>query len=331
MTLGLFAPGLRRLCALATLLALLTLAPDSFAQSLEEEIRDEIRDQVSRGGFAQAVQSLTGFAALPGVSAANFTVGGNETTSDADIDKYNLPLSRQFSEIGVAGGDLYAELTLAYLNFDQSGELARGVRQQLDINSLSAIGGLGLGFALGPWTTLRPIALFGYSHIEDSGGFSGSDSALLNSVLDGILTDFILDSALFGGALEVEHRRPLGENLNFFGRARYNQLFVDTFEASDPSLEASSDFGVFTAHLEVNGPTGATVGGRQLRWIGYVANSSFTESAGTGIEFFFELGGGIELVDRSVIRGIEGVSLRASGIVGQKSVTGWSVYAQLEF
>jgi hypothetical protein len=49
-----------------------------------------------------------------------------------------------------------------------------------------------------------------------------------------------------------------------------------------------------------------------------------------GLDYFFELGGGLEIVDRDVVAGIEGVSLRASQITGD-GVTGFPPGAQLEF
>jgi len=42
------------------------------------------------------------------------------------------------------------------------------------------------------------------------------------------------------------------------------------------------------------------------------------------------LGGGIELEDDTLLRGLEGVSLRASALVGER-VTGWSLGISLSF
>ena len=49
-----------------------------------------------------------------------------------------------------------------------------------------------------------------------------------------------------------------------------------------------------------------------------------------GFDYFFEFGGGLEIVDRGVVRGIDGISLRASYITGD-NVSGFSVGAHIEF
>lgn len=286
-------------------------------------------------GFGEAIQGLTGFASFPGVSAANFTVGGGDDTSDADIGKFNLPLSHQFSEIEAVGVAPYGELTFGLLRREQSGDLLVGTPLEAKVDSslksYSVIGGVGFGLAITETTTIRPIALLGYSRIEDDSDLSGPGAAVMEQVGDGFLFNWHVDTALYGGALEIEHTRMIGDDLGVSGTLRYNYLWANTFDASDSVLETISDFGVFTANLEVDGPTGLTPLGRELRWIGFVANSAFTESEGLDIEYFFEIGGGIEVVDRTVIEGIEGISLRASGIVGAQDVTGWSVSAKLEF
>jgi hypothetical protein len=311
----------------------ITTAPVS-AQSIDD-IRDELRRGADRVGFGEAIQGLTGFASFPGVSAANFTVGGGEDTSDTDISKYNLPLSHQFSAIGTARIAPYGELTFGYLRSQQSAEFLAGtpIEAKVDsrLKSYSVIGGVGPAFALTENTTLRPIALLGYSRIEDDSDLSGPSGAVVEEAGDGLLFNWHVNTALYGGALEIEHTRMIGEDVGISSTLRYNYLWANTFDASDPVLETISDFGVFTANLEVDGPTGLTPLGRQLRWIGFVANSAFTESEGLDIEYFFEIGGGIEVVDRTVIEGLEGISLRASAIVGAQDVTGWSVSAKLEF
>lgn len=315
-------------------LGLVTVAGPASAQSFDE-LRDQLRGEAVRRGLGESIQSVNAFAAVPGVSAAKFTVGGSDQTSDADIGKISLPLSYQFSDIGVADGELYTELTLGYMTIDESGEILPNTPQEMTLDialkSYSLIGGLGLGFPITERTVLRPIALVGYSRLEDEGDLSGPGATVLRPLTDGLLFNFTVDALLYGAALEVEHKRGIGTDLGLLVKLRYNHLFSDTFHASDPALEANSNFGVFTANAEVDGPTGATLLGRELRWIGFAANSTFTESQGTDIDFFFQLGGGIKVLDPTVIRGVQGVSLRVSGLIGEKEVTGYSVSAKLEF
>lgn len=214
-------------------------------------------------GFADTIQGLTGFASFPGVSAANFTVGGGEDTSDAEISKFNLPLSHQLSAIGASSVAPYGELTFGYLTDQQSADLLAGTPLETEadskLRSYSVIGGIGLGLVITEHTTLRPIALLGYSRIEDEADFSGPGAAVLEPATDGILFNWNVDTALYGGALEFEHTRVIADDFRVSGKLRYNHLWANTFDASDSVLKNISDFGVFTANVEVDGPTGLTL------------------------------------------------------------------------
>ena len=301
-------------------------------------LRDLLRRIVDGSHFADSVQGLTGFASLPGVSAANFTVDENASdASDTKMTKLVLPLAHEFTGVRLAGAVLRTELTLGYLKAEQhiddllaSTALASDVDS--DIEVLSAVAGLGLAFDLGARSRLRPLALAGYSRIEQDGTFSGPGAARLEDAADGILFNFTTNEALYGAAVELGHERGVGHDVEFTGSIRYNHLVVDTFAASDDVLETSGSFGVLTAYTQLDGPTGATALGRELRWIGYIANSSFpgSSSDALGFDYFFEFGGGVEMVDRAVLAGVEGLSLRGSALVGN-GVTGWSVAAKLEF
>ena len=102
---------------LGLILAVMTYAATATAQSANQ-IRDLLR---SSGGLgeenAEIIQGLTGFAVLPGVSTANFTVdSGSDLVSNADVRKMNLPLSHQFAVIDAlhAAGTPRSELTAYY-------------------------------------------------------------------------------------------------------------------------------------------------------------------------------------------------------------------------
>jgi hypothetical protein len=318
---------------------LLVLAGGSpgLAQSFDE-LREELRRAAASEHVGDLVQGLTGFAALPGVSAANFRIDA-EDPDDPVIDaaKFVLPLAHDFDRLGLFGQPLHGELTLGYFRAEQnSTESFRragfAAAADNDYSAISAVAGLGISFALTERLTLRPLLLAGYTYVEDDSDFSGPDGPVLDELTRGYLFNFQADVALLGAALQAEYRREFAGDLRFTGNVRYNQLHADTFAASDPVLETDSNYGVLTGFAQLDGPLGLRLLGHDLRWIGFLANSSFpgNQSAALGFDYFFELGGGIELVDREVVSGIEGVSLRGSALFGD-AISGWSVGLQLEF
>lgn len=314
------------------------LQPDPVAAQATDQIRDIFRDAARKAQVGEAAQALTGFSALPGVSAARFLIDDDsDGASDSKATKLLLPLAHEVEDIGPPGLSLHTELTLGYLELDQDiGDVASGtiLETSFDTRSqvFSAIGGLGVGYALGCCTTLKPMALIGYSRIEQDTDFSGPGAALLDAATDGILFNYTMDLALLGGAVEIADRRPLPHDLRFTGNLRYNHLYARAFRASDPVLETSSHFGVITGLAQLDGPTGAQAFGRDLRWIGFATHSSFPGNSdrALGFDYLFELGGGVEIVDREVVEGIEGLSLRAS-VLGGNGVIGWSAGFKLQF
>ena len=327
-----------RTVSLVIVLALMGLGMSSASAQSEGELREALRTAAEEVDYGSFVQGLTGFAALPGVSAANFTIQAEDPgISDVQASKIVLPLTYEFSDTRIFGYPLYTELTLGYFHADQQiDDFLSGVPAQAGVDSnvdtFSAVGGIGLTFDLDQHTTLRPLVLIGYSYISQDSKFSGPGGQILDAASDGFLFNLHENVALTGGAVELEHRRDVGSDLKLTGNIRYNQLFAETFQASDDLLETSGTFGVLTAFARLDGPLPFQAFGRDLRWITFASNSTLTgtSSRSIGFDYFFELGGGLEVVDDQVIRGIEGVSLQASALLGDR-VTGWSVGVQLEF
>jgi hypothetical protein len=318
----------------AALAAALLPACGAAAQSIEE-VRDQVRALVRQSDLGGELLGLSSFAALPGISAARFRTEGDQG-SDADIVRLVLPLPRQLAGPRLLGGTPYVEATLGYSKFEQSIRLdddgTDTTTIDRDLVLLSGLAGLGWGFEPFAGTVLRPIALLGYAYLSDDADCDGPQAEAIRLVTDGILLNISAQELLYGGAGELEHRQALPADLHLSATARYNHLRGTTLDASDDALDGDSDFGVFTAAATLDGPLPATAFGRDLRWLSFVTHSRFPGESGEtlGFRYFFEFGGGLEVIDRSVVAGIEGISLRASYITGD-DVTGLSIGAKLEF
>lgn len=302
-------------------------------QALVDALREAFRSEAARSDLGNAFQSLTVFGATPGISAATFHVDDG-SGADLDLNAIKLSPSRSF-HVGL-GVRPYVEGTFGYLSAEQTIRVLEGVEDAttaaVDIDAFTVLAGIGIEIPVARGTVIRPIGLIGYSRIEDSAKIRGAFAEELALAGGGIVFDVEIDSLLYGAALELEHARSFEGGITFNGTVRYNQLFDEVLDASDPVLESSGSFGVFTAGAEIDGPTGMTVFSRELRWIGFAANTYLPgeQNDALGFSFFFEIGAGIELVDREVISGIEGISLRGSGIIGD-NVTGWTAGLSVEF
>lgn len=284
-------------------------------------------------GLANLYQELSIIGTTPGISAANFRIG-NGSSDPLDIDSWKFTPSHAF-DIGIDGFRPYIEGTFSYLKSDQRLDLGYdgSVHNRLDLETytLSALGGFGAEFDIASGTILRPMALFGYSYSDNDASASGPLGSAFRRAGHGFLSDFKIRSLLYGGALELEQRHRWQSDVQLLASLRYDYLIDDSYRASDSALEGRNEFSVFTGSTELNGPTELSLFGLPLRWIGFISGSYLPDiKDNIGFDYFVEIGGGIELVDNDVIPGIDGVSLRGSGIVGD-GVDGWSVGLNAEF
>lgn len=332
ITTHLAVPG--RAAALAVLAGAAALAPPAAAQSeFVAELDRILTEEARRNDLGNAFQSLTIFGATPGITAAVFNV--EEDGETLDLSSYKVSPSHSFEP--VFGVRPYVEATLGYLNTDQTVGFDiipdAPTRAKIDVDTFTALGGAGVEIDLFAGTVARPIVLIGYSRTTSDARIRGPFAEEIDAAGRGVLFDVSINSLLVGGALELAHDSTLDGDIGLAATVRYNHLFDSVLSASDPVLESDGDFGVFTGGIEVDGPLeGATLFGRELRWIGFASSTWLPgeQSDALGFAYFFELGAGLELVDRTVIGGVEGLSLRGSFIVGE-NVTGWSAGFAIEF
>ena len=304
---------------LAALTALL-VSPTMVMADAMDQARATLSAKAGESGFGTAIQGVSAFGAVPTMS------------------RLNLPLSHVFDNITMGGAALYTELSLGYLKSSSDyNNLLHGSPLETDVDStiksFSLIPGIGLAVPLGEKFVFTPIVMVGWTRTEDDSSFAGRGAGTIEDATRGILFNFHTEDLLYGAALNLDYKDKMGADIDVEANLRFNQLFADTLSSTDSALDGTSNLGVLTGFLQFDGPTPFTVFDRGIRWIAFTGASSFFQDAPTGLgfDYFAELGGGIELVDKSIIKGVEGVSVRSSVIAGDNGLTGWSLGAQLEF
>jgi hypothetical protein len=326
-------PGKISAAALAVLI--LSSAGNAIAQqNLADELGQALRREARDSGQGSAFQALSIFDATPGVSTAVFNVDHSQPGTDLTLRTLQLPLRHEFAPV-VAGIRPYGELTLGYGNANETRDLDVAPPRQTKIDAkfdtYSVLTGIGATIPVVPRFSVRPIVLAGYSRLEGGASFKGPFATELKTASRGLIDELHIDTLLLGGALEAKVAWPLGDDMQLTADARYNQFYARNFNASEAVLETSDTFGVFTARTEVDGVAPLTIGGRATRWIAFVGATYLPGDLKEALDFdyFFEVGSGFGILDREIIEGIEGLSLRASLIVGQ-DVIGWSAGLSLD-
>ena len=326
----------RRIAGATLAVLVLSSASEAIAQqSLTDQIRQGLRDEAKATKQGSAFQSLSVFGATPGVSTAIFNVDHSEPGTDLTLRTLQLPLGHELAPV-FAGIRPYGELTLGYSNANETDDLDLAPPQQTtidaDFETYSVLSGVGATIPVVPYLSVRPILLAGYSRIDGDANFKGPLADELKTASSGLINDMSIDTLLLGGALQAKVAWPLDESIQFTGEARFNYFYARNFNASDSVLETSDLFGVVTARSEVDGPMPLTVVGRQTRWIAFAGATYLPGDLKDALDFdyFFEVGGGIAIVDREIVARVSGLSARASLIAGE-DVIGWSAGLSLDF
>jgi len=325
---------MRRRAASSAVAAVMGPAAPAAAQ-VDPRLRELVRNVARATGLGDQLQGVSAHTAVPGGSTARLLIDqGSET--DIKVDRRSLPLSYVFEEASVAGGKPWFEVTLGWSRLRQAFTVDAGAlgeaRIDNDITTLTAIGGAGLAFDVAKGLRITPIGLVGYGNIDDDARLTGPAADVLGEATRGIVLNFEADELPWGAAVQGDYVRPLPRDLELTARLRYNHLRAQTLDATDASLEGSSDFGVFTAFAQLDGPTGRELLGRDLRWIGFAANATSFGVAGEALGFdaLFAFGAGLELVTDDLLPIVETFSLRGSLVVGE-DVVGYAFGGQLEF
>ena len=307
-------------------------------QTITDIFRQSFREGAKESKLASGLQSLSIFSVTPGISAAVFHPDTEDSANDSEIQTYKIPFYYDFEPF-YAGVRPYTELTLSYVHVDEKDnfEVVPGQPSKLDadIDSYSALGGIGVTIPLYRDFSLRPILLAGYSRTDIDGTFRGPFSEELETASTNLIRNADTNAWLLGGALQLNLKKYFENRIEILTNVRYDYLYARTFAASDPVLESTDDFSILTSSAEISGPTPLTVFGRETRWIAFLGNTYLpgekdNRESGIGFDYFFEIGGGAAVIDPSIIKGIAGLGLRGSLIVGE-DVHGWSLGLSLEF
>jgi hypothetical protein len=225
-----FASLARRAGAAGLLLGLLA-APAAEAQSARPP------DVAEVNAFATFVVSAVGFSALPGISAAEFSLDlvGAE---NVDVTRLALPLERQWSLAGLEGAALHTEFTLSAFEARRSWPafLAGTIFEtsaRSTATAVSGVAGLGLAFPVGRGVTLTPLVTLGYGRLEDDTDFAGGGVDIIDRATRGRIFNISVEQVIWGPALQLDHARALPGDLGLSVRLRADAVLSETTAVSD--------------------------------------------------------------------------------------------------
>jgi hypothetical protein len=323
-------PTIRSLCSVALGLSLsATQSVPVCAQAVVQLPADPELD-VSPESVARAAIAAVNFTAAPGLAGANFHVDEEQGTQRDFVrgslgGAFDVTIRGRALDAFVGGALGTGKGDSKFLARDSEGE---EITFRADRSLVSLRGSGGVSLPITRYLKLQPYASLICAQFDTEFDASGNfDPDALPPVARVILQDHSFDAGGLALTLQMLYDRWWGSK-RFEVDASYTGLYTETFNESDPVLEASGWTRTFVALGRWSGATGWVTAGRPWRWNTYGSYTSFPgqEAEILGFDYYFEVGAGLDYEMNSKILGIFGLRMLglSLGLITGDNVDGYS-------
>ncbi len=271
------------------------MLPSAFGQLTPGEIdqlKVDIRDRLDDLNYYHTVASFVNLNLYPDISSSNFNINN---VGGSSINMIKIPFTL---DIGpehldwvpfIEGNFGYMK---SYSHFDSLesllGPIPPGGGQEpydetdADVNwtGYSALIGIGLKVPLSDAWSFRPSIDIAWSRFENETEFSGPGESYYQELLDGLATNWVLDTFTYVGSLRFDYEKKL-EKTVFHFTGKYSYMYTD-FRHDDHILNdyhVTND--IFTGQIDLKGPFGLSFKGNDLGWVLFFAHYRFEGEVGS--------------------------------------------------
>ena len=323
------------------LVFLLALAPNA-AKAQEapsqidiDEFRKLLAELLRQDDFANFLAGVLNVTISPDVAAANYDVTNN-SDSAREMSTFKIPLGTSFA-LSRPGWELVLSGNLGYL---QAKDEAFAVLTDYDLDTkfdikwtaYTAQGGLGLKVPVTKAVYLYPHAAVAYSYLKNRADYPSSRAKqLLDPLFNGIITDFDVQSMTYSAALGLGYEETLGV-VDVSLRGMFTYAYTDSFKQTHDVQSISEDTETLVVRLETRAPTGLSIAGHGVRWLGLAGYTTFfgPNRDALGFSYIAEVGLGFDIDISTENNFLDHIGLRGSYLFGD-DMTGWQVGLAYDF
>ncbi len=283
-------------------------ATSGFGQSLTPEELDrlkvEIRERLDDLHYYHTIASFVNLNLYPDISSSNYDI---DNTGGSSISMIKFPFTydigpEHFDWVPFIEGNF--SYMKAYSHFDSLesllGPIFPGGDQEpfdetdadMEWTGYSALIGIGLKVPISDAWSFRPSIDIAWSRFENKTDFSGPGGDSYQELLDGLATNWVLDTITYVGSLRFDFEKKLKKTVFHF-TGKYSHMYTD-FRHDDDIL---SDFNVtndiFTGQINLKGPFGLTFKENDLGWDLFFAHYHFAGEVGSlvgAVDYYNENG-----------------------------------------
>jgi hypothetical protein len=315
------------------LLFCLCLLPSAFGQLTPGEIdqlKVEIRERLDDQNYYHSVASFVNLNLYMDISSSNFDI---DNVGGSHINMIKIPFTY---DIGpehldwapfIEGNFSYMK---AYSHFDSLesllGPIPLGGGQEpydetdadLEWTGYSALIGIGLKVPLSDTWSFRPSIDIAWSRFENETEFSGPGESYYQELLDGLATNWVLDTVTYVGSLRFDYEKKL-EKTVFHFTGKHSYMYTDFRHDDDILNDYNVTNNIFTGQIDLKGPFGLSFKGNELSWDLFFAHYRFEGEVGSlvgAVDYYNENGFFIQTDFAKELLYISGLKLGLSYVWG---------------
>lgn len=290
------------------LLFCLFLLPYAFGQSLAPEeldhLKADIRERLDDLNYYHTVASFVNLNLYPDISSSNYDI---DNIGGSSISMIKFPFTYDVGPKDLdwvpflEGAFSYMKAYSSYDNlenilgrFDTSGDQKSLKETEADMEwtGFSALIGIGLKVPLSDTWSFRPSIDIAWSRFENETEFSGPGESYYQELLDGLATNWVLDTVTYVGSLRFDYEKKL-EKTVFHFTGKHSYMYTDFRHDDDILNDYNVTNNIFTGQIDLKGPFGLSFKGNELSWDLFFAHYRFEGEVGSlvgAVDYYNENG-----------------------------------------
>jgi hypothetical protein len=286
------------LCFLSNVLAQ-DLTPEEISQ-----LKAKIRERLDDLNYYHTVASFVNLNLYPDISSSKYDI---DNVGGSSISMIKLPITYDLGPEGwewkpfIEGNLSYMKAYSSYDNLESllgrfdTGENPNNLddtEADMEWTGYSALIGIGVKIPITQTWSFSPSMDLAWSRFENDTEFSGPGGADYQELLDGLATNWTLDTLTYVGSLRFDYEKELDEIvLHLIGK--YSHMYTDFRHDDDILNDFNVSNDILTGQIDLRGPLGYSFKDNDLGWDLFLAYHHFTGEVGSlvgAVDYYNEIG-----------------------------------------
>jgi hypothetical protein len=267
-------------------------------------LRANIYERLDDLNYYHSVASFVNLNLYPDISSSQYDI---DDAGDSTITMIKFPF-----EFGVGPEDWkwkpFVEGNLSYFEADSNYDNLESLLGRFDTGEnpvtldeteadmewigYSGLIGIGVKIPLSKAWRFSPSADVAWSRFDNDTEFSGPGGADYQELLDGLATNWTLDTITYVGSLRFDYEREM-QNIIFHFIGKYSHMYTDFRHDDDILNDFNVTNDILTAQIDLSGQFGISFKGNDLGWDLFAAHHRFEGEIGSlvgVVDFYNESG-----------------------------------------